>query len=265
MKKYLKIAHISFLNYLEYRFDILSNLLMNLLGIGTSYFIWHKLASDYSQIGSYNQNEIISYYLISCLFIGFINPRTAKRYERLIKDGGLSNLLIKPLNEKLSIFFKEIGGQSFIILLSILVFSIPIYLIPGIRNELNINPSSIFFTLIFMVLSNLFLYLMYSAIGVFSFWTDSGGGLRNIIINLIIILRGSWFPLDLAPTSVQKILSLIPFQYAMYYPVKILTGETNVSLHIRGIVVLILSILAFGLLTNFLWKKGIKKYEAYGN
>ena len=85
-----------------------------------------------------------------------------------------------------------------------------------------------------------------------------------MIMQIIGILRGSWFPLDLAPLVFQRIISFLPFYYVAFYPVKILTSVTTGQENLRGIAILMVYIFLFGLGAAVLWKRGLKIYSAVG-
>jgi ABC-2 type transport system permease protein len=84
-------------------------------------------------------------------------------------------------------------------------------------------------------------------------------------MNLLRILKGNWFPLDLAPMWFQNILSILPFQYSLFYPIKIITSYIPIENHIKGILVLVFSIILLMVIIRYLWFKGIKRYDSVGN
>jgi len=264
MKKYFLVFKISYLNALEYRADIASNLLMHLIGLGVFYFIWSRILSGNVSIGSYNFDSMVTYYMLSGLFIAFFNSRTTKAMEYGIKDGGLANLLIKPINELMYIFFEELGKRLFVIILTTLIFSLPIIFIPNVRNTVDFSLNTIVWVLIFSALSNIFLYIFYWSLGCLSFWFISTAGVRNIIENLQSILKGTWFPIDIAPIFIQNIFSILPFQYTRYFLIKIFLNDTSQNLYIKGILVLMIYTLFFTCFGLLLWKKGLKKFESVG-
>ena len=264
MKKYFLVFKTSFLNALEYRADISSNLLMHLLGLAVFYFIWSRILTENTSIGTYDFNSMVTYYMLSGLFIAFFNSRTTKAMEHGIKDGGLANLLIKPINELMYIFFEELGKRLFVIVLTTIIFSLPIVLIPNVRNTVDFSLNAIIWVLILSALSNIFLFIFYWSLGWLSFWFKSTAGVRNIIENLQSILKGTWFPIDIAPIFIQNILSILPFQYTRYFLIKILLNDTPKYLYTKGILVLTIYTSFFTCFGLLLWKKGLKRFESVG-
>jgi len=264
LKKYFILFKILFQVALEHRANIISNLLMHLLGLGVFYFVWSKILAGGASIESYDFNSIVSYYMTSGLFIAFFNTRTTKSMEKMIKDGKLSNLLVKPINEFLYVFFQELGKRIVVIILTTIIFLPPLILIPNIRNTINFSLGAIFWTTLFSILSNLFLFTFFFSIGCLAFWFKSTSGFRNITGNLLSILKGAWFPIDIAPTFLQNIFSILPFQYTRYFLIKIIISDIPKSLYIKGLGVIIIYTLLFTSISLVLWKKGLKKYESVG-
>jgi len=228
------------------------------------FFLWNKLIKDNVTIGSYNLNTIMTYYLLSGLFITNFNTRTTKHYERLIQNGDLNAILIKPSSTSLYLFFRELGVRLGINIFTFLIFFSFIVLIPSIRTNVEITPYTLAWTGSFFVLSNIFLYLFFWILGIFAFWVITTSGLRNIAMNLMNILKGQWFPLDLAPPLFQRVMGFLPFQYTMFYQIQILTGKSRPESNIQGITVLILSSIILSLFAAYLWKKGLRRYESVG-
>lgn len=264
MRKYFQVFKTSLLNVYIYRGNVLSSLLMNLLGIGALYFIWQKITKDYGSVGDYSINSIMSYYLLSGLFIGFFNARITRRYEEMIRLGLLGNTLIKPVNEILFIFFDRLGQKIGVIIFTIFTFGLPALAISSIRNTIICTPQSMFWLILYAVSSNVFLYIFYWFFGCFAFWILDTGGIRNVLNNLTKILKGHWFPLDLGPVAFQKVMSFLPFQYAMYYPIKIITTNTETNENIKGIIILTSYSILLLLLSLYLWKRGLRRYESVG-
>jgi len=66
------------------------------------------------------------------------------------------------------------------------------------------------------------------------------------------------------PAWLQKICVVLPFKYAIYLPVKIFLGKMGISEALWGILLQVFWIMVFLLMGKYLWKFGIRKYQAYG-
>jgi len=254
----------SLMTSLEYRGSVTSNMIVQLLGIGASYFLWDKIVRDYNQIGQYTLSRIMVYYLLTGIFVIFIGKQVINRFEEWVRGGELSTILVKPAKPYLMLLGEELGFRLGALIIGGFIPLIPIAIFPSLRAELFITPLSLLWFSCYMLFANIFLFIFYWMLGTLSFWFISMNGVDNVTFNLLRLLKGNWFPLDLAPQFVQNFLSFLPFGYTMYYPIKILLEETTSIDNLKGIGILILYSLIFLIIGSLLWKKGIKKYESIG-
>lgn len=265
MRKYWISLKNSFQSRLEYRGKLLSDAFVLLWGFAITFFLWRKLTSDYTNVGRYDFYGIVAYYLLGGIFRVFSTTETSKLFEIWVREGRLSDLLLKPFSPVTALFFNQVGSLFAALLLNLAIFVPPLFLIAGLRSSIFITLIKLLWVMIFIILYYIFGLFFYFLVGTLSFWTVSLSGIRNSVNQFLNIVKGHWIPLDLAPMAVQKILSFLPFQYAFFYPIKILTSnELAVSDHLRGVVVLIVSIVATVLIDRFLWFKGLRRYSAVG-
>lgn len=264
MRKYLLVLKSSLMSSLEYRGLVISSMTVQLLGIGASYFLWDKIVRDYNQIGQYNLTRIMTYYLLTGFFTIFMGKKVMKRFEDWVRSGELSSILVKPINPFKLLYCEEFGFRIGTFFISGLIPIIPIALLPSLRAELYLTSASVLWVVVYLFFSNTFLYLFYWTLGTLAFWFISLNGVDNVTFNLLRLLKGNWFPLDLAPLFVQNILSFLPFGYTMYYPIKIIMQETSYADNLKGITILVIYSIIFSIFGMVLWRKGIKKYESIG-
>ncbi|HEY2328699.1 MAG TPA: ABC-2 family transporter protein, partial [Verrucomicrobiae bacterium] len=78
------------------------------------------------------------------------------------------------------------------------------------------------------------------------------------------IASGHLFPLDVLRSPLKEILFLTPFPYQMYFPVSIYMGKVAGADLWRGLAMQLLWVLAAYVFARFMWRRGIKKYAAFG-
>ena len=116
------------------------------------------------------------------------------------------------------------------------------------------------FVLIFMVSG--FWFLTQVGIGFLAFWLEETWSINVSIRFLTAFLSGSLLPLDLYPELFKNILVWTPFPYLIYFPVKMLMGETVPFGFVCGVLGGWLIVLA--IFNSLLWKKGLKLYTGSG-
>ena len=76
-----------------------------------------------------------------------------------------------------------------------------------------------------------------------------------------LISGGFVVPLRFLPSWIEKIALLLPFPYAMYFPILAWMGKLSVGELFQVIGMQIMWILLFFGLFTVLWKKGVREYS----
>lgn len=249
---------------MEFRGALFVWFLVELLSLVSSVFIWLAIFRSQQTVGGYDQQGMILYYLlvpiigsISSIYISEILPEK-------IKLGEISAELVKPYGIAIGYFAKSLGTK-----LTQLSIKAPIYLIilyainQYARIALSLN--SVLFGLILACFSLLLHFLIDFCISCVAFWSDDVWYLSHLKFILLMVFGGLTFPLDLLPTQLASIFNLLPFKYIYYVPVKVATGSIGLNELADEFGLFCFWLLVFAVLSDFLWKKGVKRYGAYGN
>jgi ABC-2 type transport system permease protein len=181
-----------------------------------------------------------------------------------IRSGGLTKLLLQPIkiikfwftrdvvDKLLNLFFTII--EIFIILwLLKLSFYLPHHL-------------STYFSFTVLSLLAVFLYFFISFfLSVIAFWTEEIWATRWLFgIIFLEFLAGAFFPLDVLPSWLTKIIYLTPFPYLVFFPLKVWLEQLTTGMVFKAVLICFVWLVFFWWLSTFLWKKGSRNYQAYG-
>ena len=97
-----------------------------------------------------------------------------------------------------------------------------------------------------------------------AFWLSEIGFLFEAVRIVIVVLSGGIFPLEVFGDTVCGVLKLLPFTYAVGFPVDVLVGATTGVSVLTGLLCQWVWIGLMTLLSRFLWNLGAKKYLAAG-
>lgn len=264
MKKYWFLLKASLSTTLEYRGALLIWILVQLVSLASSTFIWLAIFRTNNNVGGYNFSGIISYYLVLLVVDSLTTIYVSEHLPRMIKDGQISTDLMKPY----SIAFAQLLNQ-FSFKITQMAMKIPIFIIVGLVfiSVFNLKFNGLYLLLSLFVC--VFSYILHFSIDIlisyFAFWFDDVWSLSHLKSIVLMILGGLAFPLDLLPKDLQTIFNFLPFHLIYYFPVKVAQGAVSTPMFINQFSQLILWILAFLFLGNILWRLGLKKYGAYGN
>ncbi len=264
MKKYFKIFFLSFQTFLEYRWELFSKYFVEMVGVFFMLFVWKAITDEYGNIGGYSFESFVVYYLLFGIFRNLKASDIWVTFDEWIRTGNLSIWLTKPMDAKMFAIFREISRVLMEMAVTLFVYVPIILLIPLFRHSIVISLETIIWVLLFSVLTFIFTSLFYLSIGLMAFWLKSTYGLGNIVQQTINILRGAWFPLDIAPLWFQNLVFALPFAYTLYTPIKIILGGGEKIDYLKGIWVLIVTSLICFVIVKLMWKTGLKQYEAVG-
>lgn len=107
-------------------------------------------------------------------------------------------------------------------------------------------------------------FLVMCAMGCLAFFAESAMSLFEVWLGVWMLLSGYMLPLDLFPPWVVRVSAWLPFRLMTDLPVRILTGGYTVQQGLIGIGEQLLWIAGLLLLVRFAWRRGLKRYSAYG-
>ena len=98
------------------------------------------------------------------------------------------------------------------------------------------------------------------------FWIPevSWGAQFLIIVIFVEFLSGAFFPLDVFPEAIFKILQFTPFPYLIFVPIKTYLGVATSITTPWSLLIGFTWSLILWILMKRVWQKGLKIYEAVG-
>lgn len=264
MKKYWVLFKSNLSASLEYRGALFTWILVEIVGLTSAIFIWLAVFRTNASVGNYDFSRIISYFILVPVIGGFTSIFVSEHLPKKIKDGQISGDLLKPY----SIAFANLINQ-FSIKLTQMTIKLPVYLIVvvllGNYFKLEFNHRFILLAFIVCVFSYLLHFFIDLCLSYTAFWFDDVWSLGLLKTVALMVFGGQTFPLDLVPASLRGIFTFLPFRLIYFFPIKVAQGGVSVSDFAINLGQLLLWMFAFYLLSKLLWKRGVRKYSAYGN
>ncbi len=267
MKKAFTIFKNSVLEKLEYRGEIISGVIISLAGLLLQLFLWNKIMLENGEVSGYDYNKIVVYYLMVSAWesVNLAGRKLAKSFMRDVNSGGFSSILMKPIKPQVFYISTALGFQFVRSIIEFTLFGLPILININWRNVLDLSFANISLLSLYVIFITLFSLAFYSCVAYIIFWLESGNGFRNIVSQILRIVKGNLFPLDIAPIWFQSILRNLPFMYMGFYPAKILLGDVTFIDGVKGLVILFIYTIIFSLFAKLLFRSGIKIYDSVGN
>ncbi|MFZ5365984.1 MAG: ABC transporter permease [Patescibacteria group bacterium] len=264
MRKYFYLVKITFQEYFVYRLNFILWRFRSFVFFLTLLFFWLAIYGNRSEFLGYQKAQMLAYVVGIAFLRSIVLASRSVDLTGQIRTGELTRIVLAPIDifcywltrdfpdKLLNIFFTaiEIG-------IVLRVFGVPFYL-----------PQSLisFLGFLFILGMAVLLYFFLSmALAITAFWTEEIWATRWLFgVIFLEFFAGAFFPIDVLPSWLAKIIYLTPFPYLVFFPLKIWLEQMSTMMVAKSIFICLLWLIFFYWLAKFLWQKGAKNYGAYG-
>jgi ABC-2 type transport system permease protein len=259
MSLYGRIAWFNFATYLAYPIELAAAVVRPVFEFGFVILFWSIVAASSRQ--AIQINGLISYFLLATGMSDLLllsGVKFGSFLAKEIKRGKLSNALIKPVNPLLYEFSQLLGNRGVSTVVAIIFVALGLIVQP---------PSSwlsVGLFLIYLPIAAIISISLNILVGTVAFYSTESSAIKNVASHMIQVFSGALVPLYLFPETLKTVVSILPFTTAVYGPVHALQTTTITTEVWMGLGSgLVWSVLLLWL-ALFIWRKGLKKYEAIG-
>lgn len=267
MKKYLHVVNIGVQNLLVYRVNFFFRAAFGLIPLTATLMLWRAIYEGKetgAEVAGFQFAQMVSYYLI----VTIVDSLTAVNEDDWqiaadIKDGNISQFLLKPINYMLYRLSLFLTGRAIYTLVAI----VPVGLFILYLKKYLVAPAGGEAMLVFCLSVTLTAFLQFFisyAMALLAFWVLEVATFIFILYAFEYLASGHLFPLDILPPVAQQILQFTPFPYMLYFPVSVYLGRVQGAEMWTGLLIQGAWVVGAFLLASFVWHRGIKKYSAVG-
>ena len=221
LKVYKKFLHTSFASELEYKTNILIDLITAILSLIGSIFLLSIFFQNKASIGDWEFEEALIiqgiYTILNGITNTWFNPNLSEIVKH-IREGTLDFVLLKPIDSQFFISLKKINPSGFLeIMLGIclLLFCIKF-------NQINLNLSFLCLSLITMTCSICILYSLWFFISTTTIWFVKTWNATEVLRSFLYVGR---FPLNSFSFSLRIFFSIfIPIAFITTIPSEVFLG-----------------------------------------
>lgn len=266
LRKYWNILRISLVERLTYRADFFFTTFLRFLPLLTSFLLWEAIfkGSGQDEISGFTQQSMLAYLLlvqISRMFSSM--PGLAAGVARDIRDGNLKKYLLQPIDMPAYLLAYRIAHKVAYILTTALPYALLFFLLRDVFTEM---PDATTWLAYFAALLLGFAigFFFETMIGMIGFWFLEVTSFLYVINTLNFFVSGHMFPLDMLPPFWANLLQLLPFQYLAYFPAMVFLGKKQGEELVQGLLIEVGWAVIFVLLGRWLFRRGLKRYSAFG-
>ena len=270
IRKYGKIFRVSLIERTTYRGDFFLSALLRFLPMVTTILLWEAVYEGASRGGEkpvlsgFSLQQMIAYLLlvhISRMFSSM--PGLATGIARDIRDGNLKKYLLQPIEMIPYLLSYRVAHKMAYIVMSALPYALLFWLCRDYLPEWPDWPTFAGYV-VALLLAFLIGFFFEATIGMIGFWFLEVGSFLYVINTLSFFVSGHMFPLDLLPAPWDSILKSLPFSYLAYFPAAVFVGKIQGEELLQGLALEAAWAVAFVVMANLLYRRGLRYYSAYG-
>jgi ABC-2 type transport system permease protein len=260
--KYRRRLVIAYQSRMEHRFSVFCSIAVFMFPLVAQIVFWKAVyQSGSGAISGFDLSDMVTYLLV----IQFVSEFTwchpgIYRVRPDIVGGALTGQLLLPAKYMHTVFFDWTGSMFPRVTSTAAIFAVLVLLFV---DEFRISTEP--WIIAAFLLSSTMCYLMMFAfsflMGLAAFWTESD---VPLVSQLQRLFAGRIVPLAFLPPWLQDVSNWLPFQYTLYFPTLLLQGKMQLPEFLKGIIIQSIWIAILLLLIHVVWRRGIRRYSAYG-
>ncbi len=264
MRKYWLLFKLTLEEYFVYRLNFFLWRFRNFAFLFSLFFFWLAVYGSKNELFGYQRAQMIAYVLGIALLRSIILSSRSADLPGLIRSGELTRSLLQPIKIICFWLIRDLADKvlniGFVFLeigLLVRLFKVPFYFPQKLE--------SYFYFCILCFLA-IFLYFFVSFfISSFAFWSEEIWATRWLLgIIFLEFFAGAFFPIDVLPAWLAKIIYATPFPYLVFFPLKVWLEQLEPTMIFRAMLICSLWLMIFWWFSQRLWKRGLKNYGAYG-
>lgn len=266
LAKYLNICRVSLIERLAYRGDFILATFLRFLPLLTTILLWQAIfaGAGENELSGFTYRNMIAYLLlvhISRMFSSM--PGLSTGIARDIREGNLKKYLLQPIDMIAYLLAYRVAHKIAYIATSgipyAILFAVCSHYFDGLP-----GPLTWLAYLAALLMAFLVGFFFECCMGMLGFWMLEVTSLLYVVNTINFFVSGHMFPLDLLPQPWSSLLKALPFQYLAYFPAAVFLEKIQGEELIRGLALQAGWSLAFILISRELYRRGLKRYSAFG-
>jgi ABC-2 type transport system permease protein len=223
--------------------------------------LWGSVARD-GPVGRFGEQQFQAYFLGTLVVRLSSGAWVVWEMNAEVRQGTLQARLLRPLHPLIAYLAENIAALPMR-----LAMAVPIcVLFVAIFGPVSLTRDPLQAALVPVTLAGAFLltFLPMACIGTLSLFWESSLAVYDVWLGLYTVLSGYVMPLELFPGYLGQLVGYLPFRQSLAFPVENLLGLISREQMLRDLALQWSWVLVFALLSNVLWRVGMRRFGAYG-
>jgi ABC-2 type transport system permease protein len=258
------VAFVTYKEWAAYRSHMLLTIVIGPAFFLAQRFIWSAVYGGHAVVAGFTLDGMLGYYGVSTLVYYLTMDFADWNLQMHIRTGSFLTFMLRPLSHRFYALSQKVGHRA----LGFLFEFLPVWLMFAFVFRITLIPAYWLWGILSVALAFLMMFLLNYSTGILAFWLVRTNGIRALAVFFRDVLAGAIVPLSLFPLPVQLVMFCLPFQFASYVPVRVLLGHyelAGISMGLPAIVGLqAVAVLLMWLVTELLWRAGVRRYTGVG-
>lgn len=257
---YLQQFKISLAVQFQYRVGMIIWMIEIILQPVVYLVVWQSAAGE-GEIAGYAARDFAAYYIMLLIVSHFTQMWHMWEYEWRIREGTLNKDLLRPLHPIHPDIASNITYKVFMLIVLIptvigLILIFDPIIQPPLWAALGFIPA--------VILAGALTFLLGWVVAMAAFWTVRIVAINQMYFLVMLFFSGSIAPLEVLPDFLQTISRLLPFQWAMAFPIELILGRLTQTEALIGFGAQIGWLIVTIAMLMFIWRHAVRRYSAVG-
>lgn len=223
--------------------------------------LWVAVAKE-APVGRFDEKAFQAYFLATLVTRLLTGAWVVWEMNQEVKQGTLSMRLLRPVHPLLSYFTDNVGAlpMRLLIVLPILGGTV-LWLGPGVLTH---DPVQLVIVPLTYAGAFVMTFALMAAIGALAFYWEQSLSVFDLYLGLYFVFSGYIMPLELFPGWLRELAAWLPFRYMLSFPVENLLGLTDRAGSLRALAMQWGYVALFVAALLGLWRRGVRRYGAFG-
>ena len=223
--------------------------------------LWHEVARE-APIGRFGEPQITGYFLCTFIVRNLASSWVVWLINMEIREGTLALRMLRPIHPLLAYAVGSLSELPVRGLLSIPLAALALYFFAG--EQITRDPFLWALWALSIVGAWLITILVNLIMGCAALFMESSLKLADVWLGLYFVLSGYLIPVELFPAYLRGALDWLPFRYQLALPVELMTGAHDHATAVALLARQWVYIAFFFGAVHFAWRRGLRRFAAYG-
>jgi ABC-2 type transport system permease protein len=223
--------------------------------------LWTEVARV-SPVGRFSGQDFVGYFLATFVVRQLTGAWAAWQMNFEVRQGTLAMRLLRPISPLWAYAAENLAAVPLRLVVALPVLLFSIFAVGSKAVPAHAWGWALF--VLALLGGWLITFLANVAIGTLALYMESSTKVMDVWLALFFILSGYMYPLELFPAPLRLLADWLPFRYQIGLPVELLTGAHGFgeSVLLLGRQWLWVGLMGAGCI--LLWRRGLKRFAAYG-